>query len=43
MEKKNVLYALICVARENACYDVNYMEWLSHNYRVLAEAMQLSE
>lgn len=42
MEKKNVLYALIRVARENACYDENHMERLSYNCRVLAEAMQLS-
>lgn len=43
MEKKNVLYALICVARENACYDEDHMERLSYNCRILAEAMQLSE
>lgn len=43
MEKKNVLYALIRVARENACYDKDHMERLSYNCRVLAEAMQLSE
>lgn len=42
MEKKNVLYALIRVARENACYDKDHMERLSHNCRILAEAMQLS-
>ena len=42
MEKKNVLYALIRVARENACYDENHMERLCYNCRVLAEAMQLS-
>jgi len=42
MEKKNVLYALIRVARENACYDENHMERLSYNCRILAEAMQLS-
>ena len=42
MEKKNVLYALIRVARENACYDENHMERLSYNCRKLAEAMQLS-
>lgn len=42
MEKKNVLYALIRVARENACYDEDHMERLSYNCRVLAEAMQLS-
>ncbi len=43
MEKKNVLYALIRVARENACYDKDHMERLSYNCRILAEAMQLSE
>lgn len=42
MEKKNVLYALIRVARENACYDVDHMERLCYNCRVLVEAMQLS-
>ena len=42
MEKKNVLYALIRVARENACYDEDHMERLSYNCRILAEAMQLS-
>lgn len=43
LEKKNVLYALTRVARENASYDVEHMERLSHNCRTLAEAMQLSE
>ncbi len=42
LERKSVLYALIRVARENACYDEAYMERLSYNCRVLAEAMQLS-
>lgn len=42
MEKKNVLYALIRVARENACYDEDHMERVSYNCRILAEAMQLS-
>jgi putative two-component system response regulator len=42
MEKKNVLYALIRVARENACYDEDHMERLAYNCRILAEAMQLS-
>jgi putative two-component system response regulator len=41
-EKKNVLYALIRVARENACYDEDHMERISYNCRMLAEAMQLS-
>lgn len=42
MEKKNVLYALTRVARENACYDKDHMERLCYNCRKLAEAMQLS-
>lgn len=42
IERKNVLYALIRVARENACYDEDHMERLSYNCRVLTEAMQLS-
>ncbi len=42
LEKKNVLYALIRVARENACYDEDHMERLCYNCRKLAEAMQLS-
>ena len=42
LEKKNVLYALIRVARENAGYDKEHMERLSFNCRMLAEAMQLS-
>ena len=42
MEKKNVLYALLRVARENASYDEKHMERLSYNCRVLADAMQLS-
>lgn len=41
-ERKNVLYALIRVARENASYDEDHMERLSYNCRVLADAMQLS-
>lgn len=42
MEKKNVLYALTRVARENAAYDINHMERLSYNSKILAEAMQLT-
>lgn len=41
-EKKNVLYALLRVAQENDCYNKGHMERLSHNARILAEAMQLS-
>lgn len=41
-ERQSVLYALIRVARENACYDESYMERLSYNCRKLTEAMQLS-
>lgn len=42
MERRSVLYALIRVARENACYDEAYMDRMSYNCRVLTEAMQLS-
>ena len=42
LEKKNVLYALTRVARENACYDKDHMERLRVNCRMLAEAMQLT-
>lgn len=41
-ERKKVLYALLRVARENTCYDKNYMERLQTNCRIMAEAMQLS-
>ncbi|MCR5755358.1 MAG: response regulator [Acetatifactor sp.] len=41
-ERKNVLYALGRVARENAHYDKTNMERLSHNCRVMAEALQLT-
>lgn len=41
-EKKNVLYALLRVARENAAYDAKHMERISKNCRVLTEAMQLT-
>ncbi len=41
-ERKRVLYALLRVARENACYDKLYMKRLQYNCRVMAEAMQLS-
>ena len=41
-ERRRVLYALLRVARENACYDKLYMERLQCNCRILAEAMQLS-
>lgn len=42
-ERRSVLYALIRVARENACYDEANMERLRYNCRILTEAMQLSE
>ena len=42
MERRRVLYALIRVARENACYDEEYMDRVSYNCRKLTEAMQLS-
>lgn len=41
-EKKNVLYALTRVARENAAYDARHMERLCYNCRMLAEALQLT-
>ena len=41
-ERRRVLYALLRVARENACYDKLYMERLRCNCRILAEAMQVS-
>ena len=43
IERRSILYALIRVARENACYDEDYMDRLSYNCRVLTEAMQLSD
>jgi putative two-component system response regulator len=42
MERRNVLYALLRVARENAAYDVQHMERLCYDCRILSEAMQLS-
>lgn len=42
LEKKNVLYALTRVARENVDYDKHYMERICQNCRIMAEAMQLS-
>lgn len=41
-EKRNVLYAVIRVARENAAYDEKHMDRMSKNCRLLTEAMQLS-
>ena len=41
-EKKNVLYALYCVTNRNTDCDKRYLERLSSNARILAEAMQLS-
>jgi putative two-component system response regulator len=41
-EKRNVLYAVIRVGRENAAYDEDHMDRMSKNCRLLAEAMQLS-
>ena len=42
IERKNVLYALIRVASENACYEEAHIEKLCYNCRILTEAMQLS-
>lgn len=41
-EKKKVLYALLAVARKNACFEEQHMERLQHNCKILAQAMQLS-
>ena len=41
-EKKRVLYALVSVARKNACYEENHMERLQYNCKILSQAMQLS-
>ena len=41
-EKKNVLYALANLARENSSYEEAHMERLSYNCGILAQAMQLS-
>ncbi len=43
LAQRSVLYALIRVARENACYDESYMERLAYNCRIVTEAMQLSD
>ena len=42
-EKKNVLYAVATVARENSNYEEVHMERLRYNCRILSQAMQLSE
>lgn len=42
-EKKNVLYALARVARENAAYDVHHHDRLCYNCRLVTEAMQLTK
>ena len=41
-KRKNVLYALSRVARENSSYDVNHMNRLQYNSKILAQAMQIS-
>lgn len=41
-EKRNVIYALLRVARENAAYDAAHMDRMSKNCKTLTEAMQLS-
>lgn len=41
-EKKRVLYALLTVARKNACFEEQHGERLQYNCRLLAQAMQLS-
>lgn len=42
MEKKNVLHALVRVAKENVAYRGDFMERLCEDSKTLAEAMQLS-
>lgn len=42
-EKKNVLYALLRVARENASFEEGHMDRISRNCRILAEALQLTK
>lgn len=41
-EKKKVLYALLAVARKNACFEESHMDRLQYNCKILAQAMQLS-
>ncbi len=41
-EKKNVLYALLQVAKENAAFDEAHMDRISKNCRTLTEALQLT-
>lgn len=41
-EKRTILYALLRAAQEQDGYDKEQMERLSHNTRILAEALQLS-
>ncbi len=41
-EKKRVLYALLAVARKNACFEERHMERIQYNCKILAQAMQLS-
>ncbi len=41
-EKKRVLYALLAVARKNACFEEEHMERLQYDCKLLAQAMQLS-
>lgn len=41
-EKKKVLYAILAVARKNACFEEQHMDRLRYNCKILAQAMQLS-
>lgn len=41
-EKKNVLYALVRVARENDAFGSEHMERMCYNCRMLSEALQLT-
>ena len=42
-EKKGVLYALANLARRNSMYEEKFIERLSYNCRLIAQAMQLAE
>lgn len=42
LEKKNILYAMVNIAAQNADYEKEYVDRLGKNCRILALAMQLS-
>ena len=41
-EKKDILYALADIAARNSAYEMEYLERLSRNSKILAQGMQLS-